>query len=82
MLPDKLAGKYTLQCSGPGCAGQLILDQNYGVGWKLGDKVPMDPSNPTYGRCPQCKRHNMQVTKAPSSPLPKKPAGFTKIPTE
>lgn len=80
--PDKLAARYVLKCSSPNCVGILRVDQNYGAGWKIGDKIPMDPSNPAYGRCPQCKRHNMTVTEGPPPPAPKKPKGFTKVPTE
>lgn len=80
--PDNIAGKYTLECQHPGCGGKLIAEQNHGVGWSVGTIVPMDPSVPTYGRCPRCKRYNLKVTKAPEPPPPAKPKGFTKIPTE
>ena len=80
--PDPLAGKYRLKCTAEGCPGEHDAVQNYGAGWKLGDVIPMDPTNPLYGRCPQCKRYNMKVVKVPEAPLPVPPKGFTKIPTK
>lgn len=80
--PDPLSAKYTLECTWPGCGGTDIVSQNLGVGWAVGTLVPMDPSNDSFARCRQCKRHKMRVTKAPEPPAPKKPKGFTKIPTE
>jgi hypothetical protein len=78
--PDPLAGKYVLRCTADGCEGQTFATQNLGVGWKLGDRINMDPSNPSYARCPRCKRYNMEVAKVPQAPPPKPPKGFTKVP--
>lgn len=80
--PDKLSANYTLRCSAEGCGGETGADQNLGVGWTLGTIVRMDPGNPVYGRCPKCKRHNMVVVKVPAARLPKKPKGFTQVPTK
>jgi len=80
--PDLLVAKYTLKCSEKTCPGERIVDQNIGVRWRLGDVIPQDPSNPPYGRCPQCLRHNMTVATVPPSPLPDPPKGFAKVPEE
>jgi hypothetical protein len=80
--PDTLSAKYTLTCQAKECEGIAVVTQNLGVRWKVGDIVSMDPTNPVFARCPQCKRHNMMVTQVPTAPLPPKPKGFTKVPTE
>lgn len=82
MLRASLSGKYTLTCTSPDCDGFALIEQDYGVGWKLGDIVAMDPTNQFYARCHRCKSHNMKVTKVPESPRRPGPKGFTKIPTE
>lgn len=78
--PDKLSGKYVLRCSFKGCSGELISDQNFGVGWKVGQVTEMDQTNPAYARCPKCLRHGMIVVTAPTPPAPKGPKGFSHIP--
>ena len=80
--PDLLSSKYTLRCTWEGCDGEVIVEQNHGVGWKLGQRVPMDPTNQFYARCPKCKRHNMEIIKVPTFAKQTAPKGFTKVPTE
>lgn len=82
MIIDKLAGKYLLKCTHPGCYGEVIAQMNLGVGWSVGQVIPMDPSRPEIARCPICKRHKMRVESEPEKPKPPGPKGFTKVPTE
>ncbi len=78
--PDLLSAVYTLSCTAPGCSGTRTIEQNLGVNLRVGDTVPLDPTNPIYGRCPQCQRHNMKVTKVPPLPAIEGPRGFAKVP--
>jgi len=77
---DPLSGKYVLKCQREGCPGEIIAEQNYGMKYSVGTMVPMDPTNPVYGRCPQCQRHKMQVVQVPEQLLPTPPKGFTRLP--
>lgn len=72
--------KYRLNCTHPGCNGRMIVEQAVSAGLRLGDLVPGDSANPSYGRCPKCHRYMMKVTYTtpPQQPLP--PEGFSKIP--
>lgn len=74
--------KYKLACTQLGCAGTQIVEQAQSAGLLLGSMVPFDPNNPSYGRCPRCRRNHMKVVEAPPSPKPRPPKGFTKVPTE
>lgn len=80
--PDILSAKYALKCQDKNCGAEMIVTQNLGVGWKVGDIIPMDPSNPAYGRCNRCKSHNAMVMKVPAAQTLPGPKGFTKVPTE
>jgi hypothetical protein len=80
--PDKLSAKYDLACTQPSCGGTLTASQNFAVGWVLGQLIPMDSSNPSYARCPRCKRYNMQVIKVPEIKSVPVTTGFSQIPEE
>lgn len=79
---DDLYGDYTLACSHPGCAGKSIQQQAISSGLRPGDLVPEDPSDPSFARCPLCKRHQMKVLTIPSPATQRAPNGFSKIPVE
>lgn len=74
--------EYRAKCTHGGCKGTLKLTQAISAGWRLGDMVPEDSTNHTYGRCPHCKRYKMQIVQVPGIKPPAKTRGFTKIPTE
>jgi hypothetical protein len=80
--PNPVFAPYDLECSWPGCGGKQKVEQAHSAGLRVGDLVPMDGSDPSYGRCPMCKRHAMKVKKGPEPAKPKGPKGFTKVPTE
>jgi len=79
---NPIFAQFEARCTFEDCKGRIIFDEAHSAGLKIGDKLQFQSSNPVYGRCPLCKRHMMQITKAPESPKPKPPVGFTKIPTE
>jgi hypothetical protein len=70
--------KYILECTIDGF--KLKLHYPGGVGFKIGDMFPYDPSDSTLGRCPKCLRHSMKVVWVPEPPPPPKPQGFDKVP--
>jgi hypothetical protein len=43
--------------------------------------VQDDPTDPTIGRCPVCKRYSMMVVRAPDLPYPEADCGFWRLPT-
>jgi hypothetical protein len=74
--------EYVLTCTFPGCGGKRTVEYPANGGWVLGTIVPEDPSHPDVARCYKCKRHIMEVTKAPEPPKPPGPKGWNRIPTE
>jgi hypothetical protein len=80
-MHDQLAAKYKLKCTHGTCHGVRFVEQNFAVGWAVGDVVPFDPSNPAYAKCPICSRYDMRVIDAPEPPAPPGPKGFTRVPT-
>lgn len=79
---NPLFAQFEARCTFGGCNGRILFDEAQSAGLKVGDKLTYQSSNPTYGRCPLCQRHMMQISRAPEAPKPKPPTGFTKIPTE
>lgn len=79
-VENPLFQEYKLQCTFPGCVGGQVVEQPTSAGLKLGDIVPMDPSNHLYGKCPKCHRYQLKVVKAPKPAKPQPPKGFTSIP--
>jgi hypothetical protein len=73
--------KYKLKCTFPGCFGRAEIDQATSAGWSIGYTVPEDGTHPEVGRCPACKRYQMQIVTAPPDPVPVKPVGWNKVPT-
>ncbi len=78
--PDPLAGNYHLKCTYPGCHGTSIVEMNFGLGWRIEQLIPEDPSEPARARCPQCKRHKMKVISVPPGPPLPGPKGFRHVP--
>ena len=76
--------EYKTKCQHPGCKGEGV---EWRVGgetlyWKVGYIIKMDPTDPTMGMCPMCKRHSMMVVRAPDLPEPEGPKGFWRLPTK
>jgi hypothetical protein len=73
---------FEAKCSHEECPGRIKFDEAHSAGLKVGDTMIFQSSEPSYGRCPICKRHKMVITKGPPPPKPQPPKGFTKNPTE
>ena len=74
--------EYKTACQFPGCKGQGREWRIPTEGWRPGMMVQEDPTDPTIGRCPRCKRYSMMVVRAPDLPPPKGPEGFWRLPTK
>lgn len=80
--PNPVFATYKLECTHPGCKGKVQIDQAQSSGLRVGDIVPADPGDFSFGRCPMCKRTMMRVVSGPPTPKKQPPKGFTKVPTE
>lgn len=74
--------QYEAFCTFPDCAGHLKLENAESAGLQVGSILPHYSAEPSFGRCPLCKRYQMKVTKGPPPREVRLPQGFTKIPTE
>lgn len=84
--PNPLFGKYEAVCSfadrrANKCKGRIIFEESHSARYVIGSPVPRG-TNPSYGKCPLCKRYMMLVTKVPELQAPPGPVGFSSIPTK
>jgi hypothetical protein len=75
---DALAGNYELECTF--CGAKAKVQMNLGAGWRIGQVLEPDPTEPARGRCHQCKRHAMKVISVPPPPPLPRPKGFRIVP--
>lgn len=83
MPANPIFGRYKAVCTfngPPKCEGSRFFDYGVSAGLRPGDRLPPDPTDAEFGKCPRCKRHLMVVIQAPELPLPAPPVGFDRIP--
>lgn len=81
-ITNPLFAKYKLACTFLGCTGKSIVEQAESAGLRVGELVPEDSANPSFARCPKCRRCVMKVVEGPPPPEARGPVGFSRIPTE
>lgn len=76
--PFKLA--CDAECTHCGRKVKLLLESSMGP--KPGDTIYKDPTNPNFGRCPQCKRLKLVITSVPTTTVQQSVTGFWKLPVD
>jgi len=60
---EELQGHYEVQCDY--CGSRKKLYAHTSIGWRVGDYVGTDSSDPAFGRCFKCLRYKLKVVLTP-----------------